>query len=136
MRSMASTLHRRACRTAACDSPWRRDSTPGYERLLATLQSMRRRAAVRVMPTEGGYLIEVAVLKELEDVDRPEQATVSGLAWREGSFVRRQGRIGAEPFTLGWIPQGRDISLEQRILAELRGRLTEMAPPPRGPLGH
>ena len=30
--------------------PWRRDSTPGFERLHASLQSIRRRATVRVSP--------------------------------------------------------------------------------------
>src|SRR5262249_12801128 len=37
--------------------PWRTDSTRGYEKLHATLQSIRRRATLRVIPTEGGYLL-------------------------------------------------------------------------------
>ena len=38
------------------------------EKLHATLQSIRRRATIRVIPTDGGYLLEVLVQKELEDI--------------------------------------------------------------------
>src|SRR5207237_10578805 len=54
--------------------PWRIDSTPGYEKLHATFQSIRRRATIRVIPVEGGYLLDVVVQKELEDLDKPENA--------------------------------------------------------------
>jgi hypothetical protein len=104
--------------------PWRRDSTPGYEKLHATLQSIRRRATLRVIPTQGGYLIEVAVQKELEDLDKPEHATAGGATLRhDGSLVRQEGSSGRFSTTLGWIPLGRDLTLEQRILADLRARL-------------
>ena len=52
--------------------PWRKDSTPGPERLQSTLQSIRRRAVVRVTPTGGGYFIDLAVYKELEDLASPQ----------------------------------------------------------------
>ena len=69
--------------------PWRKDSASPYEKLHATLQSLRRKCAVRVIPTEGGYLIDVQVLKELEDLDKPENATVGGATLRsDGSLVR------------------------------------------------
>lgn len=104
--------------------PWRRDSTPGYEKLHATLQSIRRRATVRVIPTEGGYLLDVAVQKELEDLDKPEHATAGGATLRyDGALVRQEGAPGRFTATLGWIPIGRDVSLEQRILADISGRL-------------
>jgi hypothetical protein len=104
--------------------PWRRDSTPGYEKFHATFQSIRRRALVRVIPTEGGYLLEVAVQKELEDLDKPEHATAGGATLRhDGSLVRQEGASGRYSATLGWIPLGRDLTLEQRILADLRARL-------------
>src|SRR5437870_6899310 len=54
--------------------PWRVDSTRGYEKLHATLQSIRRRATLRVIPVDGGYLLDVVVQKELEDLDKPEHA--------------------------------------------------------------
>src|SRR6187431_1089978 len=49
--------------------PWRSDSSPGYERLHATLQSIRRKAIVTLSPTQGGFWLQVAVAKELEDLD-------------------------------------------------------------------
>lgn len=104
--------------------PWRKDSTPGFEKLHATLQSIRRRALVRIIPVEGGTLLDVAVYKELEDVAFPEGASVGDSTMRyDLSLVRQQGKERLAPGSLGWIPQGRDASLEQRILGELRGRL-------------
>ncbi|MFO0816655.1 MAG: hypothetical protein U1A77_01860 [Pirellulales bacterium] len=104
--------------------PWRRDSTPGFERLESTLQSIRRRATARVIPREGGYFVEIQVLKELEDVSQPERSTASSPTQRyDGSLVRGETPIQTGPQTLGWICIGRDASLEQQILAELAGRL-------------
>src|SRR5262245_29533494 len=104
--------------------PWRRDSTPGYEKFHATLQSIRRRATVRVIPVEGGYLLDVVVQKELEDLDKPEHATAGGATLRhDGTLVRQEGAPGRYSVTLGWIPIGRDITLEQRILADVSARL-------------
>jgi hypothetical protein len=105
--------------------PWRRDSTPGQERLQSTLQSIRRRAVVRVTPTGGGYLIDLAVYKELEDLASPQHATVGQARVRhETTLNRNEEEVGADTFTLGWIPLGRDASLEQRILQEIRDRTT------------
>lgn len=107
--------------------PWRRDSTPGFERLHASLQSVRRRATVRVVPFAGGYSIDLAVYKELEDVAQPEQATVGAATLRhDGSLVRNEPNPLGGPPTLGWIPLCRDITLEQRMLSELSGRLAEV----------
>src|SRR6185503_5502594 len=104
--------------------PWRTDSTRGYEKLHATLQSIRRRATVRVIPTDGGYLLDVIVQKELEDLDKPEHATAGGATLRhDGTLVRQQGAPGRFSVTLGWIPIGRDVSLEQRILTAVSMRL-------------
>ena len=104
--------------------PWRKDSTPGYEKIHATLQSIRRRATVRVIPTEGGYLLDVAVQKELEDLDKPEHATAGGATLRyDGSLVRQEGAAGRFSVSQGWIPIGRDASLEQRMLADISERL-------------
>jgi hypothetical protein len=109
---------------ATCLEPWRRDSTHGFEKLHATYQSIRRRATVRVSPSTGGYSVEIAVYKELEDVAQPEHARVGAATVRhDGSLVRNELNAIAGPATLGWIPQGRDATLEQRMLAELRGRL-------------
>ncbi len=105
--------------------PWRKDSTPGFERAQSTLQSIRRRATVRVTPTGGGYLVDVAVQKELEDMISPQRATVGRTRVRyETTLDRNEDHLGADAYTLGWIPLGRDASLEQRILQEIRERMT------------
>ena len=104
--------------------PWRRDSASRFERIHSTLQPIRRRGEVRITPVAEGYSISVAVFKELEDVSRPEHATVGGVTHRhDGSLVRTEPTPDARPVTLGWIPQGRDLALEQRILEEIQGRL-------------
>lgn len=112
--------------------PWHRDSAAGYEKLLSTLQTIRRRAVVRVIPTNGGYLIDVAVFKELEDKLDPQGATAGAATLRyDDSLVRpdAEGERNEDlledlpPGTLGWIPIGRDAQLEQRILNNIAGRL-------------
>ncbi|MCA9119909.1 MAG: hypothetical protein H6822_00900 [Planctomycetaceae bacterium] len=109
--------------------PWRKDSTRGYEKLHATLQSIRRRASVRVMPVAAGYSIEVAVYKELEDVDRPEHSTVGDSTLRyEGTVVRDKQDQEQTSITLGWIAIGRDTTLEQEMLANLQSRLAVSSP--------
>ena len=109
---------------SGCLEPWRKDSVGAYERLHASLQSIRRQAVVRVVPYEQGYLIDVQVYKELEDVQRPLQATAgSTLASHDGVNVREAGPFDGGPGTLGWIPQGRDAALEQRMVSQILGRL-------------
>ncbi len=105
--------------------PWRDDSSPGFERSYATLQSIRRRASVYVRPqADGGYLVEVVVYKELEDLSQPEHSIVNVDGLRtDGTIERPEKNVQMGPVTLGWIPVGRDMALEQRILTQLRGRL-------------
>ena len=110
--------------------PWRKDSAAPYERMYSTLQSVRRHAVVRVAPAPGGYSVEVAVFKELEDVNRPEHSTVGETALRhDGTLVRVELDAEKPPTTLGWIPQGRDVALEQRIIGRLRARLSDQQAP-------
>ena len=89
-------------------------------------------AQIRVLPGQTGYGIHVVVRKELEDVARPELATVGGLVQRhDGSLIRPQGpRVGGA-VSLGWIPLGRDVALEQKILTDIHRRFNLVpAPPP------
>jgi hypothetical protein len=107
--------------------PWLHDSAGPYERVESTLQSMRRRAVVRVMPAEGGYLVDVAVVKELEDVLRPEHATAGAATFRyDDSLTRVVNPVGGREVNEGWIGQGRDTALEQRILDHLHQRSSEL----------
>jgi len=59
--------------------PWRRDTARGFERLQSTVQSIRRTATVRVVPEATGYVLEVQVMKEQEDVDQSQFATAGAV---------------------------------------------------------
>ncbi len=104
--------------------PWHKDSSPGYEKWLASLQSIRRRVVVNVQPMPGGYQVAIAAPKQLEDLNHPEKsASGVGRSLVDESVNRWASRPDHEPITLGWIPQGRDHDLEERILADLQSRL-------------
>ena len=112
--------------------PWRGDSANRVERLESTLQSIRRRAAVQVVPVQGGFLVDVMVFKELEDVLRPDYAPTAASTFANYTSVERATPPASpQPTVLGWIPQGRDPALEQRLLQDIRGRLSP--PPPAFP---
>ena len=108
--------------------PWRRDSMLGFERMHATLQTIRRFAKVRVVPAGDHYQIDLQVFKELEDLPQPIGASVAGQHLRHDSTLD----IDREDILLttvnrGWIPQGRDLLLEQQILANIQTRLQKCA---------
>lgn len=104
--------------------PWRPDSANRYERLHCTLQSVRRRAMVQVTPSQLGYLVDVAVFKELEDVPRPENSTTAAATFRsDNTLPGHQDPVGPLPPTDGWIPLGRDCALEQKIIARIIERV-------------
>lgn len=111
---------------ASVFEPWRKDSTAGFERLQSTLQSIRRRATVTVRPRGAAYVIEVVVQKDLEDTDSTQYATESAEAIRhDGTVLRKEDTYDGSPQTLGWIPLGRDASLEQVILRDIFDRITQ-----------
>jgi hypothetical protein len=109
---------------ATCFEPWRGDAADKYERLHGTLQTLRRRAVVQVIPGVDVYQIEVVVFKELEDLQRPEGSTAGSATFRtDSSFVRVEDPVGVQPTTQGWIPLGRDAAMEQKLLYEILDRL-------------
>jgi hypothetical protein len=117
--------------------PWRKDALEGYQRLQSTLQTIRRTANIRVIPTDGGFSVAVEVIKELEDVDRSQFSSEgSAIARHDGSVVRTDSGLLGQPITLGWIRQENDYDLEQRILREILGRVANVTPPRRTLIGH
>jgi hypothetical protein len=103
--------------------PWRSDTVGYDQRLENTLQSIRRRAVVRVIPATGGYLVDVAVFKELEDVVRPAHASAGAATLRyDDTLTRVENPVGEQAINDGWIPQGRDTALEQEILGAVQAR--------------
>jgi hypothetical protein len=118
--------------------PWRGDSVGWDERWEATLQSIRRIGTMRLIPDPSGWRIEVVVNKELEHLARPMRATTGGASFRNDDSLYRYGtplptlgqQVGDQPRpvaaptpNIGWIPQGRDPLLEQRILAKVLAKL-------------
>jgi hypothetical protein len=106
--------------------PWDHDSADSYQRLESTLQSIRRYAVVKVIPAEnGGFWVEVAVYKELENLRRPEHATAGSATFRNDVSPARSTNpelpAGAKQ---SWIPQGHDTIAEQRILGQILDRFT------------
>ena len=103
--------------------PRNTDSSGMYEKTESTLQSMRRRAIVRVIPAKQGFWVDVVVLKELEDVIQPDHSTAGAATFRyDGSLTRVVDPIGEQEIHAGWIPKGRDTVLEQRIIGHLQAR--------------
>ncbi len=117
--------------------PWRRDTARGFERLQSTIQTIRRKAIVKVMPETTGYVVDIQVVKEQEDVDQSQFATAGAATQRhDGTIVRNENQLRQLPVTLGWYEIGRDRDLERRMMENLLGRITNVAPPRRKLLHH
>jgi hypothetical protein len=106
--------------------PWREGSVGRYNRLEATFQTIRKRATIRVIPSERGYLADVTVLKEREALPRPIHPSAGEATFRNDNSLRdgnNQQLLELVPPPRAWTPLGRDIALEQKILLELQGRI-------------
>jgi hypothetical protein len=101
--------------------PWKPGSPDFRQRVLATFQSIRHRAIVLIQPApDGGYFIEVQILKELEDLARPIRAAASAVAFRGDATLERQNDvIDASVYESNWIPIGRDTKMEQLLLERI-----------------
>jgi hypothetical protein len=114
--------------SATIFEPWKHDTVDHDQRVENTLQSMRRWAMLHVTPAQGGYMVDVAVFKELEDVVRPEQATAGAATFRyDSTLTGIVNPAGGERITEGWIGRGRDASMEQHIIAHLLSRAGQPA---------
>lgn len=105
--------------------PWAGDSADFQERLESSLQTIRRYAQVTVKPApEGGFSVKIEVYKQLEDVVRPDRQNGGRAVFNNVFPINRTREIvGPVPLPLQWIPRGRDIKLEQIMLARLRNDL-------------
>jgi hypothetical protein len=93
-----------------------------YERFLSSLQTYRHRARIVIQPANnGGFFIQVTVLKELEDLPRPVRSTAGAAVFQNLNSVERQFEV-IDPtyFEAAWIPKGRDSAFEQAILQRLK----------------
>ncbi|MEX2170451.1 MAG: hypothetical protein WD851_14140 [Pirellulales bacterium] len=110
--------------------PQRRDSVGSFNKWESTFQTIRRRASVRVLPDQQGYLVEVQVEKQLEDLPRPETSTAGAASFRNDNSLPqdRVARVHRSRPSPLWISLGRDQALEQQILADIRQRLATPTP--------
>ncbi len=106
------------------EQPWKPGSPDFAQRLYATLQTVRHRAAILITPADdGGFFVDVKVLKELEDLDRPSHATAGSASFRSDNTLERQFEvIDSNVVDSHWAPLGRDLKLEQVILKRLTCR--------------
>jgi hypothetical protein len=103
------------------EQPWKPGSPDFSQRLLASFQSIRHRCILLISTAdEGGYYIDVKVLKELEDLPSPMRATAGSASFNMVSTIERQFEVIEQPvYESNWIPIGRDYKLEQVILDRL-----------------
>jgi hypothetical protein len=105
---------------AGCLEPWHSDSVGVDNKMESTLQSIRRKAFVSVTPVEGGYLIGVEAIKELEDVAKA--ANLQGAAtFLDNNAVQRDlTAVIGQATPSGWVSKGRDPALEQSMLVSIQ----------------
>jgi len=103
---------------------WHADSVGFAERFDCTLQTIRRRVDVHIVPESGRYTIDVRVFKELEDNPRPLRAgaNASNLRFHDNAdeFV---DQIDVDLSPAGWFIIERDAALENLLLLEIVYRL-------------
>ncbi len=104
--------------------PWHRDSVGLASRTESSLQSIRRKVLVYVTPAENGsgYFVTVEAVKQLEDLQGGLAAnSTGGATFSENQPLKRDlNYVVGQTRPSGWIPQGRDLLLEQEIIAELQ----------------
>jgi hypothetical protein len=70
-------------------------------------------------------------------VDRSQYSSEgTSVARHDGTIVRTDNALAGQPNNLGWIRQENDYELEQRILREILGRVSNVQLPRRTLLGH
>jgi len=108
------------------EQPWKYGSPDPRERLLATLQTLRHYAVVRIAPGErGGFKVYVEVYKELEDYGLPVGSVRGPATFRELPTVDRRVEVTGltVPINRQWIPAGRDPAYEQVLLRKIQEKL-------------
>jgi hypothetical protein len=122
---LARTIKTQPQMGATILEPWAFDSVKIEDRVEASLQTIRRVAIVHIDPAPtGGFLVKVEVYKFLEDMIKPDRQAAGRAVFTNDFPVNRTREIvGPVPAPLGWIQRGRDLDLEQAILAGIRDAL-------------
>jgi hypothetical protein len=122
---LSRTIETQPLMGATLLEPWAADSVTIADRFEASLQTIQRRAIIHIDPAPtGGYLVKVEVRKFLEDMTKPDRQAAGRAVFTNDFPVNRTREIvGPVPARLGWINRGRDLDLEQAILAGIRDAL-------------
>jgi hypothetical protein len=122
---LARTIKTQPQMGATVLEPWALDSATIADRFEASLQTIRRVAIIHIDPSPtGGFLVKVEVYKFLEDMAKPDRQAAGRAVFTNDFPVNRTREIvGPVPAPLGWIRRGRDLDLEQAILAGVRDAL-------------
>jgi len=108
---------------ASIFEPWHADSVGLANRLESTLQSVRRRVVITVVPhdQQAGYLVSVEAVKELEDLPGIAANSPGGATFLESKPLDRDlNLVVGQSAPSGWMWAGRDYQLEQSILGQLQ----------------
>jgi hypothetical protein len=102
------------------------DSVGRWNLAESTFQSVRRKGEVRVVPQQGGYMVDIAVYKEFEDLPRPENSTAGAASFRFDNSLssRLDEEVSRTRLSQFWIPMGRDCEIETQMLLEIQERIT------------
>jgi hypothetical protein len=101
--------------------PWHRESVGMANRLESTAQPIRRKVLIHFVRVEGGYLVSVEALKEIEDLASPTPNSPGNSTFRDTYPLQRDlNLVVGQSTPSGWIPRGHDVLLEQDIVARLR----------------
>jgi hypothetical protein len=122
---LARTIKTQPQSAATVLEPWAFDSVKIEDRVEASMQTIRRSAIIHIDPApNGGFLVKVEVYKFLEDMIKPDRQAAGRAVFSNDFPVNRTREIvGPVPAPVGWIQRGRDLDLEQAILAGIRDAL-------------
>lgn len=107
---------------ASLFEPWHADAVGFASRLEGTLQSVRRRVVVTMMPGEqqAGYVVNVVAYKEFEDMPGIAANSAGGATFLESAPLDRDlNQLVGQSAPSGWMSAGRDYDLEQSIVGQL-----------------
>ena len=110
--------------------PWHHDSVGLDNRLEATLQSIRRRGFVNVMPAQGGCWVSIEIFKEQEDVLTTPDKSAGNSTFQENRPLQRDlTLVVGDAAPHGWIALGHDQGLEDRMLKQIQSSLAQPESP-------
>ncbi len=113
---------------ASLFEPWHSDSVGVADRLESTLQSVRRRVIITLVPNEQqpGYLVHIEAQKEFEDLPGLAANSPGGATFLESRPLDRDlNLVSGQSAPSGWMSAGRDYKLELSMMGQLRHLLSQ-----------